>query len=154
MGWDEKQILYFLKILPQRDLISWHCTIRQQYKGGIYRDQHARVYTALSNKPVCMHVYVHAHTYIVVDPVPCGEMLHASSNQIIYSDIVLSCSSYTETTKILCGQLNVQYRDQVALVSTCIHHVPHRYTSDRSCDSTTNKHSTTCEITVYVKVKL
>ena len=39
--WKYNIIPYFLKISPWRDLISRCCT-----EGGVYRDQHARAYTA------------------------------------------------------------------------------------------------------------
>ena len=35
----------------------------------------------------------------------------AEYNQIMYSDIILSCSSCIETMKILCGQLNAWYTE-------------------------------------------
>ena len=37
---------YFLEISLQQDLISRHCTMWQQSEGGVYRDRHARTYTA------------------------------------------------------------------------------------------------------------
>ena len=34
--------------------------------------------------------------------------IEKASDKFLFSDIVLSCSSYIETTKILCGQLNAR----------------------------------------------
>ena len=49
-----------------------------------------------------------------------------------FSDIVLNCSSCTETTKILCGQLNI--RLQLADVSfRCSSHADHLVETLASC---------------------
>ena len=48
------------------------------FKGGVYRDQHACTYTAsIMNLFVCMY-NARAHTYTVVDPVPCGAILRVA----------------------------------------------------------------------------
>ena len=50
----------------------------RQFEGSIYRDRHARTYTALIiNLFVCTY-NVHAHTHIVVNPVPCSKILRAA----------------------------------------------------------------------------
>ena len=51
---------------------------RLDFEGGVYRDRHAHAYTAsVISLFVCTY-NARAHTYIVVDPVPCGEILRAA----------------------------------------------------------------------------
>ena len=59
----------FPRNLTAARLISRRCTMRWQFEGGVYRDGHARAYTAsIISLFVCTY-NAHAHTYyIVVDP--------------------------------------------------------------------------------------
>ena len=51
--------------------------MQRQFKGGVYKDQHTRTYTAsLISLFVCMY-NVRAHMHIVVNPIPCSEILKA-----------------------------------------------------------------------------
>ena len=55
-------------------------TIRRQLdlEGSVYRDRHAYEYTySIVSLFVCRY-YACAHTYIAVDPLPCGEILGAA----------------------------------------------------------------------------
>ena len=48
------------------------------FEGGVYRDQYACAYTAsVVSLFVCTY-NARAHTYIVVDPMPCGEISRAA----------------------------------------------------------------------------
>ena len=65
---------YFLEISQRRHLISKRCIMQRQFEGGVYRDRHACVYTAsLISLFVCTYT-ARVHTYIIGDPVPCGEI--------------------------------------------------------------------------------
>ena len=77
-------ILYFLEISPRRDLISRHCTMLRQFEGGqILRaastviDTHTHTQFQYFSNNVCTY-NVRAHTYIVVDPLPCSEISRAA----------------------------------------------------------------------------
>ena len=52
--------------------------MRRQFEGGVYiqrsRSTHTRVHS-FNNEPSCICTYnARAHTFIVVDPVPCGDI--------------------------------------------------------------------------------
>ena len=51
--------------------------MQQQFEGGVYRAGHAHAYTAsIISLFVCTYD-VRAHTYMyVVDPTPCGDIVH------------------------------------------------------------------------------
>ena len=75
---DLLHIPYFLKMSPRRYLISGCSTMRRQFEGGIYRDRYTCTYTvSIMSLFVCTY-NARAHTYIVVDPVPCGEISRAA----------------------------------------------------------------------------
>ena len=51
---------------------------RLDFEGSVYRNRHARAYTASAiSLFVCTH-NARSHTYIVVDPVPCSEISRAA----------------------------------------------------------------------------
>ena len=60
---------YFKALIDEATIRGW-----LDFEGGVYRDQHARVYTAsIISLFVCTY-NVRALTYIVIDPVTCGEI--------------------------------------------------------------------------------
>ena len=77
MNYNEMFILYFLEISLWQDFISKPCLMRWQFEGGVHRDQHACVYSAsIMSLFVCIYNAC-VQMYIIVDPVPCGEILRA-----------------------------------------------------------------------------
>ena len=51
---------------------------RLDFEGGVYRDRHACAHTtSIISLFVCTY-NVHAHMYIAVDPLPCGEISRAA----------------------------------------------------------------------------
>ena len=104
---------YFLEISPWQDFISRCCTMRWQFESSIYRDRHARAYTA---SIVSLFVYtynVRARTYIVVNPVPYGNISRAMGFQgaarfrgnryIVHTSVGKGYRNYTGILAVIFG---------------------------------------------------